>query len=276
MLRVPLRISSVMIAVFRSRPSTLVAARRTAKVQPRWTRGVRSRRTCRRAWNRSLPISAMVRTNARMNPWGSVRNPANVRRFSTSLRESLARLIVRNERSASPVKMLETDTPPSASSPRPSLARSSMIAASAGRLATSNRPSSRSYQRKAGTRSMVPWRIPSWLAGVVQGSWGVHSRRTWSPEDSQRRMVGTEPAATAQRRTGNGRPSSWMKTTPSTSGSSTSATFVRRRSSEEAKASSVPEVVSQATAVPVAATIHEATIAAPAVVVIPGESSRAT
>ena len=89
-------------------------------------------------------------------------------------------------------------------------------------------------------------------------------------------MVGTEPAASAQRRTGKGRPSSWMKTTPSTSGSSTCTTRVRRRSKDDAKASSVPEVVSHATAVPVAATIHDATIAAPTVVVIPGEISRAT
>ena len=276
MLRVPLRISSVMIAVLRSRPSTLVAARSTAKVQPRWTRGVRSRRTCRRAWKRSLTISAIVRTKARMKPCGSVRNPANVRRFSTLLRPSLARLIVRKARGASPVKMLETDTPSSASSPRPSLARSSMMAASAGRFATSSRPSSRSYHRNAGTRSMVPWRMPSWLAGVVQGSWGVHSRSTWSPEESQRRMVGTEPAAIAQRSTGKGRPSSWMKTMPSTSGSSTVATRLRPRSRDRAKASSVPEVVSHATAVPVAATIHEAMIAAPTVVVMPGEISRAT
>ena len=123
---------------------------------------------------------------------------------------------------------------------------------------------------------MVPWRMPSWLAGVVHGSWGVHSRSTWSPEETQRRIVGTDPAASAQRRTGKGSPSSWMKTTPSTSGSSTVTGRCRFRSSEEANASSVPDVVSQAIAVPVAATIQEATMAATAVVVIPGEISRAT
>jgi hypothetical protein len=67
-----------------------------------------------------------------------------------------------------------------------------------------------------------------------------------------------------------------MKTTPSTSGSSTVTGRCRLRSSEDAKASSVPDVVSQAIAVPVAATIQEATMAAPTVVVIPGEISRAT
>ena len=63
---------------------------------------------------------------------------------------------------------------------------------------------------------------------------------------------------------------------PSTSGSSRVTGRCRFRSSEEANASSVPEVVSQAIAVPVAATIQDATIAAPGVVVMPGEISRAT
>ena len=65
-------------------------------------------------------------------------------------------------------------------------------------------------------------------------------------------------------------------TIPSTSGSSTCTGLCRCFSSDEAKASSVPEVVSQATAVPVAATIQDATMAAPTVVVMPGEISRAT
>ena len=111
---------------------------------------------------------------------------------------------------------------------------------------------------------------------MVHGSCGVHSRSTWSPEETQRRIVGTDPAAIAQRSTGNGSPSSWMKTMPSTSGSSTVTTLRRPRSNDRAKASSVPEVVIHATAVPVAATIHEAMIAAPTVVVMPGEISSAT
>ena len=86
--------------------------------------------------------------------------------------------MVRIARGASPVKRFPNASPSSASNPLPVAARCSMTAASAGRFAISTRPSSRSYQRKAGTPAIVPCRIPSWLAGVVQGNCAVHSRST--------------------------------------------------------------------------------------------------
>ena len=69
--------------------------------------------------------------------------------------------------------MLEMLTPPSASRPRPSLSRCWITAASLGWLATSSRPESFSYQRKAGTCALAPCSSPAWLAGVVDGSCDV-------------------------------------------------------------------------------------------------------
>ena len=78
MLFVPLRISSAITAVLRSRCSTFVAARRPANVHPRWTRGRTLRRFCRAACHRSFTTSATVRTTLRVKPCGWVRNQANV------------------------------------------------------------------------------------------------------------------------------------------------------------------------------------------------------
>ena len=200
--RVPRRISSATSAVLRSRSRALVTARSTANVQDRLILGSRSRLRCRLACHRSLSISATVRVTLRVKPPGDPRNQATARRVWAVPRLASTRLIVISARGASPVKRFEIETPSSHSRPRPSLARASITLASAGRLATRTRSASRSYQRKAGTPATVPCRIPSWLAGVVQGSCGVHSRRSYSPEASQRRIVGTAPDWTAQRSTG--------------------------------------------------------------------------
>ena len=50
--------------------------------------------------------------------------------------------------------------------------------ASSGWLATISRPSSFSYQRKAGIPSLLPWRMPAWLAGVVGGRSASQPSRT--------------------------------------------------------------------------------------------------
>ena len=143
---------------------------------------------------------------------------------------------------ASPVNRLETETPSSASSPRPVLARFSMIEASSGRLATRTRPSSRSYQRKAGTPSALPWRMACWLAGVVHGTWTVHSCNAWLPWSSHRLSVGIVPDCCTHCMTGKDTPSSWRNTTPSTSGSEISPALIRSRLA--AKDSSVPALAS--------------------------------
>ena len=123
---------------------------------------------------------------------------------------------------ASPVKRLLMLTPSSARSPAPVVRSDSITAASAGRFATITRSRARSYQRKAGIPSITPCRIPIWLAGVVAGSLGVHSRTVCVPERTHRDRVGTVPAVIAIWRTGKGTPSSWTNSTPSTSGSATS------------------------------------------------------
>ena len=91
------------------------------------------------------------------------------------------------------MKMFDTLTPPSASSPRPSESRASIAAASAGRLATNSRPVDLSYQRKAGMPSLVPCSRPAWLAGVVEGTLAHQRAASWLPERTQRARVGNTP-----------------------------------------------------------------------------------
>ena len=123
-------------------------------------------------------------------------------------------LIVSSAVGASPEKMLEMLTPPSASSPRPSLSRCWISAASLGWLATSSRPSSFSYQRNAGTCPLAPCSSPAWLAGVVDGSCTSQDVATWLPERTHRVRVGRSPLWIAHCSNGAGSPSTWMKTTP--------------------------------------------------------------
>jgi len=99
---------------------------------------------------------------------------------------------------ASPEKTLLTLTPPSASRPRPSVRRDSTSALSRGRLVTTRRPDSFSYQRNAGTWALAPCSSPAWLAGVVAGNWACHSASVWLPERSHRASVGRLPDAIAQ------------------------------------------------------------------------------
>ena len=105
-------------------------------------------------------------------------------------------------------------TPSSASSPRPSDSRASMTAASAGRLATSRRPSSRSHQRKAGMPWLSPCSRPAWLTGVVDGTRARHSVHVWLPDRTQRLIVGRLPARISFSSKGAGTPSSCTNTTP--------------------------------------------------------------
>ena len=75
-------------------------------------------------------------------------------------------LNVRIESLLSPENTFDRDTPPSTSRPWPSDWRCSMIAASRGRFDVSTLPRSLSYQRNAGMFSLLPWRMPAWLAPV--------------------------------------------------------------------------------------------------------------
>ena len=123
-------------------------------------------------------------------------------------------LIVSSAVGASPVKMLEMLTPPSASRPRPSLSRCWITAASLGWLATRSRPESFSYHRKAGICALAPCSSPAWLAGVVDGSWTSHVVAVWLPERTHRVSVGRSPLCRAHCSSGPGSPSTWTNTTP--------------------------------------------------------------
>ena len=178
MLRAPRIISSATRAVFRSLNSPLLKARSPAKVHERCTRGCTARRRWRTAWNRSRTTSAMVRDRLRDRPSGRSMKRANTTRVRREPRDTSILLIVMAALGASPVNRLEMETPSSASRPCPVLARASMIEASCGRFATRTRPSSRSYQRNAGTPSALPIRMACCEAGVVHGSCTIHS---WRP-----------------------------------------------------------------------------------------------
>ncbi len=201
----------------------------------------------------------MVREKLRTMPSGRMRKRANTWRVRREPRDTSRRLMVMAAFAPSPVNRFETETPSSASRPWPVLARASMIEASSGRLATSTRPSSRSYQRKAGTPSALPCRMACWLAGVVHGTWTVHSCTAWLPSSSHRRRVGMVPDLSTHCMTGNATPSSWTNTTPSTSGSVIAPGLILSRLA--AKDSSVPALTSQTSSVPTAAAIQAAATA---------------
>ena len=184
----------------------------------------------RLVWNRSRVSSEIDRESARVSPDGDMTNWPTACRVASPPRAR--RLIVSTAVGASPVNRLLMLTPLSTSRPLPVDMLASITAASAGLLATRTRSCSRSYQRKAGMPSITPCRMPIWLAGVVAGSLGVHSCRRCVPDRTHRVSVGTVPAVIAICSTGNGTPSSWTKTTPSTSGSSS---LVGRRRAEETR-----------------------------------------
>ncbi len=93
---------------------------------------------------------------------------------------------------------------------------------------------------------MTPCRMPIWLAGVVAGSFGVHSCSACVPPRIHRERVGTVPAVTAIWSTGKGTPSSCTNTTPGTSGSSTCAGWRRLAATRRpTKAPPVPAVPNQ-------------------------------
>ena len=82
---------------------------------------------------------------------------------------------------APPVKIFPILEPPSLSSPCSVAARPSRTLESAGRLETSSRPSSRSYQRKAGMLALLPHRIPAWPLDVIDGTSHSQPPRRWLP-----------------------------------------------------------------------------------------------
>ena len=62
--------------------------------------------------------------------------------------------------------------------------------------------------------SLLPWRMPAWLADVIDGRIASHRESLWVPSRIQPPIVLTDPARTRPARIGWARPSIWMITRP--------------------------------------------------------------
>ena len=65
--------------------------------------------------------------------------------------------------------------------------------------------------------SLLPWRIPAWLAEVIDGRIASQRESLWLPSRIQLAIVLTDPARTRAARIGWARPSIWMITRPGSS-----------------------------------------------------------
>ena len=100
------------------------------------------------------------------------------------------------------------------SRPSPFETRCTITAASTGLLDTIRCWRSRSYQRKAGIPSLLPCRMPAWLAEVIDGRIASQRDSLWLPSRTQLAIVLTDPARIRPARIGWARPSIWMITRP--------------------------------------------------------------
>ena len=80
------------------------------------------------------------------------------------------------------------------SRPSPFDRRRTISAASFGLLDTIRCWRSRSYQRNAGIPSLLPCRMPAWLAEVIDGSIASQRDSLWLRSRTQLAIVLTEPA----------------------------------------------------------------------------------
>ena len=109
--------------------------------------------------------------------------------------------IVRKARLASPEKRLPTLAPPCQQAV--AVRDAPLDLGGVGRVVRDEQPSvSFSYQRKAGMPSLLPCRMPAWLAEVWEGSIAVQPSRRWLPWRTQPLITGTRPARTWRRMTG--------------------------------------------------------------------------
>ena len=127
---------------------------------------------------------------------------------------ALIEAVVRYDRVASPVIRLQMLAPLLDSRPSPFEMRDTISVASAGLLEAIRCSRSRSYQRKAGMPSLLPWRMPAWLADVIDGRIASQRDSLWVPSRTQLAIVLTEPARIRPARIGWARPSIWMITRP--------------------------------------------------------------
>ena len=100
------------------------------------------------------------------------------------------------------------------SRPSPFEMRDTISVASAGLLDAIRCSRSRSYQRKAGMPSLLPWRMPAWLADVIDGRIASQRDSLWLPSRTRLAIVLTDPARIRPARIGWASPSIWMMTRP--------------------------------------------------------------
>jgi len=107
---------------------------------------------------------------------------------------ALIEAVVRYERVASPVIRLQMLAPLFDRRPSPFEMRETMSMASAGLLDAIRCSRSRSYHRKAGMPSLLPWRMPAWLPDVIDGRIASQRDSLWLPSRTQLAIVFTDPA----------------------------------------------------------------------------------
>src|SRR3954467_3723721 len=139
-----------------------------------------------------------------MNAWLSPMPPPS----------ALIEAVVRYDLVASPVIRLQMLAPLFERRPSPFERRETMRVASAGLLEAIRCWRSRSYQRKAGMPAVLPWRMPAWLAEVIDGRIASQRDSLWVRSRTQLAMVFTEPARIRPARIGWASPSIWMITRP--------------------------------------------------------------
>src|SRR4029079_11934363 len=98
--------------------------------------------------------------------------------------------------------------------PSPFEIRDTISVASVGLLEAIRWLRSRSYQRNAGIPSLLPWRIPAWLADVIDGRIASQRDSLWVPPRTQLARLFTEPARMRAARIGWASPSIWRITRP--------------------------------------------------------------
>ena len=108
---------------------------------------------------------------------------------------ALIAAVVRYERVASPVMRLQMLAPLFESRPSPFEMRDTISVASTGLLEAIRCWRSRSYQRKAGIPSLLPCRIPAWLADVIDGRIASQRDSLWVPSRTRPAMRVDRPGA---------------------------------------------------------------------------------
>ena len=221
-------------AMLRSRSTPLLTAggrRRSTTGAPA---GLTLRASAPRAWNRSRNTSVVVLLRLRANPSGRTTNLATVLPGAPWTRGPNFDLAHRHMLiGASPGRGWRSRRRRRRAGPCPLLARCSMRAASAGRLATQRPTELAVVPPEGGYAGAGPCRMPLLArrgrAGELDGPLLESVAAGVDPASQVRHGPGLQRPPGA---TGKGHPSSWTKTAPSTSGSGRWPFWPNRRSAD--------------------------------------------